>query len=252
MKRLIKVLARTLITAMIYGLSVSVAVADDDFILDFLPAIIAATQGEKPIPAGILKIQELNGRWQFAGYIDGDPNGEYYRFDGTTAQATTEPGFYIIEGDSSLVSDFSPPTWCDGDILGSYSTSQDSYLVLCDWGYPDNDLGSAFFFDAVSNSFSITHYFYIPSIMKLSTGPDVGTATRLSNNFLIAENNPKAQNRLKSIKATTDGSLNKRTGLTNYHAEKLKTVSKDSLNQTPARHLDMMSKLQQATSINER
>jgi len=159
----------------------------DDLLL-LIPSIIsgANTAGSPTdtIDEGLQKVRELNGSWlferesSFSDFIF----EEYYRFNGATAVQLSDSVF-AIGGNGSLLNDFSSE-WCVGGIAGSYSTETESYIILCNWGFPDTDLGSLYAFDAVSNNFSFDHFFYIPSTGDLSTGTSTsGNATRLSPSF---------------------------------------------------------------------
>lgn len=153
---------------------------EDDDILLYIPPIVASAA----IP--LKSVKQLHGRWYFrtpstvSDYVFND----YYRFDQATARKTSNPDVALIDGSSSLYADFSGPEWCDGGMVGSYNRQYREYLVLCNWGYPDTDLGDAYFFSSLEGVFPTAHYFYLPSTGELSTGtPQSGTGRKLSNAY---------------------------------------------------------------------
>lgn len=165
---------------------------EDDLLLLIPPIIASNNKNQQPEPIGIQKLKRLQGRWLFqTDSFDGSITfEEYYRFNSNTAQATSDPNIFTIIGDSSTSINFDFP-WCDGGMITAYSTAINSYLILCDWGYPTTDLGDAFEFTTVNASFSYTHFFFIPSTGELSTGqPANGLATRISTTFRSPTNSP--------------------------------------------------------------
>jgi hypothetical protein len=158
---------------------------DDDILLMVVPAIAApVNRGAPPPPpnVGLEKVKLLHGHWKFYFARDDFNSTDYYRFDKSTARVSSDPTIYLINGDSSLFPDFFG-NWCDGGMIGSYSTQYNEYLVLCDWGYPTYDTGSAFFFDNVANSFPLVHYWYTPSTGEILNVPYNGNGQKLSSSY---------------------------------------------------------------------
>lgn len=157
-----------------------------------IPAIISSVTPSTPppppppAPTGLDKVKELAGVFKFFWEAAGTDIEftEYFRFKRSSASATSDPTIFTIEGDSALSEAFSLE-WCDGEFLGSYSTEEKLYLIVCDWGFPDTDLGSVYAFDSISNSFAFVHFFYTPSIADIAVDSgSSGIATRLANGKL--------------------------------------------------------------------
>lgn len=159
------------------------AYADDELLLMIPPIVAASNSLEEPPtePEGLTRVKQLAGTWLFS-----DPSDSffdtYFRFNSATAEQSDDEAIFTILGDSSLFSDFFSE-WCDGGIVGSYSSDANGYIILCNWGFPDFDLGSVYFFPTVTNSFSFEEFYYIPSTSMLSTGTlvRVGVASLISD-----------------------------------------------------------------------
>jgi len=182
----------------------AVATTDDDFLLSIIPVLAAsAQQGE-----GLEKIKALHGRWRFHWTPPGYVFDDYYRFNASDAhKSSTSNSFYLIPGKASLASDFSTP-WCDGGTVATYNASTQVYVLLCDGG--SSDVGDAYVFETVTNSFNFTHYYYTPSSKAVSDSSEQGTATRISNSYrqLSVESREdrakKEQARLRAYRETAN------------------------------------------------
>ncbi|MCP4008736.1 MAG: hypothetical protein GY726_04380 [Proteobacteria bacterium] len=160
----------------------------DDLLLMVIPAIIASANQNQPEPPaqgdspGLSKVKQLHGRWRYYVSDDDYESTNYYRFNSSTAKVSSDPSIFLINGHGSLFEDFSG-NWCEGGLVGSYSTQYGEYLVLCDWGYPDYDSGSAYFFSNVGGSFSLTHYWFTPSTGEILNVPYSGNGQKLSSSY---------------------------------------------------------------------
>ncbi len=167
-------------------------VADDDLLLMVVPSIAAVSKNR----IGLEKVSFLHGQWKFY-YIGSYEFEDFYRFDKATARASTDPSIYLIDGQGSLYSDFSV-NWCTGGMIGSFSTKLNEYLVLCDWGFPEYDAGSAYFLTNAHNSFYLIHHFYIPSTGAIQPDPSYGHWQRISSSYLQINSEALSNSRLKN------------------------------------------------------
>lgn len=179
---------------------------DDDDLLLNIPAIVASQAGGITAEEGIAAVSKLAGRFQFSYIFNEDPDQEiqtkYYRFDPSTASATQSPDVFTIDGQGSLFNDFFGD-WCNGGFLATFnaevSDTNAAYLVFCFWGLSDDPnlnspFGSLYFFQEPTDSlFSISHTFYnfdTNQIIVSESGPDTGTAFRISASFKGESLNP--------------------------------------------------------------
>ena len=199
---------KAIVSSIIICLFCSIAVSqeeDSDDLLLMIPAIISSvtpsTPPPPPPPTGLDKVKELAGVFKFFWEAAGTDIEftEYFRFNRSSASATSDPTIFTIEGDSALSEAFSLE-WCDGEFLGSYSTEEKLYLIVCDWGFPDTDLGSVYAFDSISNSFAFEHFFYTPSIADIAVDSgSSGIATRLANGKLAPDSKLNSKEHIKLI-----------------------------------------------------
>ena len=166
----------------VFGLSIlwaldSFAQPDDDFLLDTLPGIIGATQWTRPVLA---PIRELAGRWVFQPN-DSSP-ASYFDFDETSSVllGSATSNLQRIFGESSLSKDFDLE-WCDGNFLASYNSLRQDYRIICDWGFPTEDIGTVFIFSDIDDEFEYREFFYSPAenTFRFDLPSKTGQASRL-------------------------------------------------------------------------
>ena len=152
---------------------------DSDDLLLMIPAIAASLT---PPDIGLVKVKELGGTFKFTrqSTISDDSFTEFFRFVKSSASATQDSNVFTIQGQSALSDSFSQE-WCDGKLVGSYSKQEKLYLIVCDWGFPETDIGSVYAFENVKNSFPYEHFYYTPSDGQLIASGSAGTATKLSS-----------------------------------------------------------------------